>query len=511
MTFCSEPTGTPRRTSCAVRQAALFALVCLVFLLVMRQDPLYSDNQNTKFLHGMAWAGTGALRSDWLAGTRDGLPLFSGLVYVIYAWLAPFMVYVLFAGLLGVCFFSLEGILRHTFGIAAGGRRHAWLCASIVIILACFHTWYDGVAAQYLLGTYLQPCVFGVFILLSVRWFLEQREGPASAALALAYLMHPAYLFLAVVLIAAYLHELHRAGRGWKAYLATLGPFLLCIAAYLLYLGAVFRPTSSQMFDRATRILAVERIPYHSLISDWAGPGAYGKLVLALIVIRLLHGKPLSRILGWLTAATVLLTLVQAATHSNALALMAPWRASVVIVPLVLFSLVAWLVVRIPETAPGTERKGLVAVFTLLFLVLAIRGVWINLGRYRAYHAGPEMPVLGYIKTHKRPGDVYCIPVRDVAFDKFRLETEAPAFVNWKSHPYKDVEVLAWDARVVLAERLEKAAPAELPGLLGELRDRYRVTHILVRRPAPWTGVPGLVQEFGDAACVLYRIVPETR
>lgn len=77
MNLRSETTGTPWR------QAVLFALVCLVFLLVMRQDPLYSDNQNTKFLHGMAWAGAGALRHDWLAGTQDGLPFFSGLVYAI--------------------------------------------------------------------------------------------------------------------------------------------------------------------------------------------------------------------------------------------------------------------------------------------------------------------------------------------------------------------------------------------------------------------------------------------
>ncbi|HWQ09741.1 MAG TPA: DUF6798 domain-containing protein [Holophaga sp.] len=508
MNLRSSTTGTLWRPSRALRGMALFALVCLVFLLVMRQDPLYSDNQTTKFLHGMAWAGAGDLRHDWLAGTKDGLPLFSGLVYAIFAWLPPFMVYVLFAGLVGVCFFSLEGILRHTFGIAAGGRRHAWLCASLIIILACFHTWYDGVAAQYLLGDYLQPCVFGVFIFLSVRWFLERKEGAASAALALAYLMHPAYLFLAVVLIAAYLFELRRDGREARAYLTTLGPFLVCIAAYVLYLGMVFRPTSPQAFAQATRILAVERIPYHSLISNWAGPSAYGKLVLVLIAIRLLRGRPLARLLAWLTAATLLLTLVQGATHSNALALVAPWRASVVIVPLALFAVIARLLLQVPEADRAMAGKRLVTVFTLLLLVLVARGLRSNLKEYRAYHAGPEMAVLRYIKAHRQPGDVYCIPVRDAAFEKFRLETGAPAFVNWKSHPYKDVEVLEWDARIALAQRLGKATPADLPTVLEALRAHDHVTHIVVRQPAPWPDAPGLVQAFADPAFVLYRIVP---
>lgn len=483
-----------------------------MFLLLMEQDPLFTSNQNTKFLHGMAQAGWGALRHDWLAGTKDGLPLFSGLVRAMHAWLPPYVTYAMFAALASVCFFSLEGILRLTLRITCGSRCHACLCASIVIVLACCPEWYAGVAGQYLLGSYLQPCVFGVFILLSVRWFLERREAAASTALALASIMHPAYLFLAAVLLVAYGVELHRAGRAWKAHLMMCGPCLVCISGYLVYLGLVFRPTSPELFEQAVHILTVKRIPHHSLASVWAGPEAYGKLVLALAAVYVLRGKALGRLLGWLTAASLLLTLLQVTTGSKALALVAPWRASVVIVPLALFSLIAWLLLRLPE--PSAEacsegRKRLYVAFGLLFVILAVRGVMINFEALRTYQTGPEMAVLRWLEAHKKASDVYCIPVRDQAFEKFRLETGAPAFVNWKSHPYKDVEVLEWDARIALAEQLERSSQGELPFILDRLRAQGRVTHILVRQPPPWPGAPGLEQVFADPAYVLFRIAPK--
>ena len=44
------------------------------------QTPLYASNQNTYFLHGLAGAGRGLLRADWLANTADPFPLFTLLV-----------------------------------------------------------------------------------------------------------------------------------------------------------------------------------------------------------------------------------------------------------------------------------------------------------------------------------------------------------------------------------------------------------------------------------------------
>lgn len=49
-----------------------------------------------------------------------------------------------------------------------------------------------GFGTQYLLGHYFQPCVFGVFIQLSIERFLAGKSLWASAWLALAAAFHPA-------------------------------------------------------------------------------------------------------------------------------------------------------------------------------------------------------------------------------------------------------------------------------------------------------------------------------
>ena len=53
------------------------------FAVAYGQAPLYHSNQNQYFVHGMAEAGFGHLREDWLANTADPTPVFSGLVAII--------------------------------------------------------------------------------------------------------------------------------------------------------------------------------------------------------------------------------------------------------------------------------------------------------------------------------------------------------------------------------------------------------------------------------------------
>ena len=116
------------------------------------------------------------------------------------------------------------------------------------------------------------------------------------------------------------------------------------------------------------------------------------------------------------------------------------------------------------------------------------------------------MPLLRYVDTHKQPPDVYVIPNHDSDFEKFRLDTGAPAFVNWKSHPYKDVEVIDWSRRNNLADRLYGASIQELPAILEELQRHYHVTHLVAKPGAGWGTCPQLTTEFSDDSFVLYRI-----
>src|SRR5262245_26225991 len=91
------------RTALAVVGAAAFALA-------VGQAPLYYSNQNQYFLHGLARAGVGLLRDDWLAQTRDPAPLFSGLVAATARVLPPWAFHVEYALVQGAYAAALVGL-----------------------------------------------------------------------------------------------------------------------------------------------------------------------------------------------------------------------------------------------------------------------------------------------------------------------------------------------------------------------------------------------------------------
>jgi hypothetical protein len=49
------------------------------------------------------------------------------------------------------------------------------------------------------------------------------------------------------------------------------------------------------------------------------------------------------------------------------------------------------------------------------------------------------------VAANKQPGETYLIPLK---MQDFRLESGAPAFIEFKSIPYKDLDVLEWQRRV---------------------------------------------------------------
>jgi hypothetical protein len=68
---------------------------CLLFAGANYQWPLFSSNQNTYFLSGLAHAGFGHLSSDWLAQQTDPVPVFSALVSLVHGLGGHWMFYVL--------------------------------------------------------------------------------------------------------------------------------------------------------------------------------------------------------------------------------------------------------------------------------------------------------------------------------------------------------------------------------------------------------------------------------
>src|SRR5262249_45263360 len=80
-----ERTGGEGTLSPAGRAVVLAGCLTVAYT----QLPLYSANQNTYFLHGLANSGSGQLAHDWLAKTADPVPVFSALVQFTVRWLWP--------------------------------------------------------------------------------------------------------------------------------------------------------------------------------------------------------------------------------------------------------------------------------------------------------------------------------------------------------------------------------------------------------------------------------------
>jgi hypothetical protein len=60
-----------------------------------------------------------------------------------------------------------------------------------------------------------------------------------------------------------------------------------------------------------------------------------------------------------------------------------------------------------------------------------------------------RMEVIDWAKRQD-PKDLYLIPLD---FEQFRIKSGRPIFVDWKSNPYKDIEVIEWKRRIDVAKQ----------------------------------------------------------
>ena len=250
-----------------------------LFAVIYAQSPLYSSNQNTYFLHGLAQAGLGNLSKDWLANTLDALPLFTALVHWTYSiFNSSFLFYIYYALQMGVYFFSLLGIADELFGIRKSRTQTLlFITAFFLIHSAAFHYLLSGplttespfllesgVASQRLLGPVFQPSTFGVFLILSVYLFLRGRHFLSLIPLAVAIYFHPVYLLTGAVMVVAFMWVLYRTEKTLKRSALLGGVALGLVLPIVLYTVYTFWPTSPEINRQANNLLIHFRIPHHT-------------------------------------------------------------------------------------------------------------------------------------------------------------------------------------------------------------------------------------------------------
>lgn len=189
------------------RLAVVVGVIAAAVVVGYGQEPLYSSNQNTYFLHGLANAGVGSLDRDWLVGTADPFPVFSALVELTERAGGGWMFYAQHVVL--VLVYAVAMLLVVAFGrpVTAGRlvipglgmiASHSLLLSDLSDRfvgrdLPSILTW--GVADQYVLGAVLQPSAFGVFLIASVAAFLRRRLLLAAALAVVASTFHTTYLW----------------------------------------------------------------------------------------------------------------------------------------------------------------------------------------------------------------------------------------------------------------------------------------------------------------------------
>jgi len=457
----------------------------LVFLVVWgalftkayAQSPLYTSNQNQYFLHGLANAGFGQLSEDWLANTLDPTPVFSKLIEISWRalpWQPIFYIY--FGILAGILLFSMLGIANLIWGVGKS-RPQKWL--TLIVMIALFSAglryltarlfgveWeflFDGGAAgQRLLGTVFQPSTFGVFLILSIYLFLRGKRGWAIVCLLIATSFHPTYLLSAGVLTAVYMGITFWETREVRAALALGVGALIGVLPILWHTLTTFGGPSASVSSEARKTLVEFRIPHHAIVAEWFDASVLVKLgFVGLALVILYYGKrqvkftsevaltsptKLFHIILWPSLIAVSLTLVQVLTQNVLLALLFPWRLSTWLVPLSVGLIAGWAVSWSFERFHLARYSNwIITISGILAIIFAAVGIAKFQISWQEKQALDDRGIMTYVETNKQPGETYLIPLK---MQDFRLETGAPVYVEFKSIPYKDVDVLEWRRRV---------------------------------------------------------------
>lgn len=486
-----------------------------MFVLAYSQAPLFTSNQNQYFLHGLARAGFGELQRDWLVGTLDPTPLFSALVWLIHSAFGSWFFYVEYGLIMAVYLISLTVIAQSAASTLSWRfRTRLFLVAMILVHSQAFryllarvpgehweYLFEAGVAGQRLLGPVLQPSSAGALLLAALALSLHGRYSLAAAASALAASFHPTYLLSAAVLTAAFAGYQIWAGQGWRRAGLTVGIASILVLPITLYTASLFFPTGPETWRLAAETLVEFRIPHHAIPGLWFDITVVVKLALlgAAMALAWRHRSLMIPLAALFMVATIL-TLVEVITGNLRLALLMPWRLSVVLIP----TATALLVARGVSSAP-VERGAWIGRSAVLAAILAAAagvGAFVLLQQRQAQQ--PFQSVFDRIAAELAPDQTYLIPPK---LQEFRLATGAPAFVDFKSIPYHDREVLEWYERIRLAQFFYRDDPVFVDcGLLGAIDERQAITHVLLGPELATLECPQLKFLYGDSGYSVFQL-----
>jgi len=489
----------------------------IIFAISYLQRPLYTSNQNTYFLHGLAKTGSGFLKSDWLANTVDPFPVFSELVYLTTITFGENFFYVIYLFILGVFAYSLLGIAALIFGIRKTALQY-WILFICIVVLnsglaAKLHEIFSpdgvlasGVAGQYILGQVFQPSTFGVFIVLSIYLFLLEKPFFSVICLAIAASFHSTYLLSAALLTIAYVFILYTKKLNHKniVYLGLLS-FVLVLPV-LIYNIINFSPTSAEFTHQAQDILVNHRISHHAKITSWFDKWTAFQILLIAIAIYLVRKTDVFLILLIPFVAAFGLALIQFATNNYGLALIFPWRVSVFLVPLSTTIIIASIILfafKMFEQGILKNKFKLEMICVFLVLFVGFLGVRQTVTLINTPKAGVNA-LSRFIGDISKNNQVFLVPSD---LDTIRLAARVSIFVDYKSHPYKDIELLEWFDRINLNKSLYDPKNIDIAcNAIENISRKFNITHVVWKTNLAIKNCNPLKQIYEDQNYIVYEL-----
>lgn len=491
---------------------------CIIFCISNTQEILFHSNQNTKFLHGIANSGYGFLENDWLSNTWDPLFVFTGIVTLTYTHLGTIFFYIYYYLLLSIYFIFVVKIIINVFHF----RLFSYQMISFVSVFIFIHSEFlhqvsteiigqsirnfltFGFAYQYIFNNYFQPSVFGVFIVVSLYFFLDRRYYIAVIFSSASMVFHSAYFMHAALLTLMYMTYtfIEKGNIKKPIYLGSLS--LVIVLPVVLNSLQHFDNSLPQLQGQAREIVINYIIPFHSIPKEWFSAGEIFKTVLTIIAIYLLRNHRIGIVLLVFFSIASFFIVMDVAYPNNTIRFMAPWRLSVIFYPVSILLLLGFLIKWLSQFHIFKTLTTWISIF--IIIVSLVSGILFQIDITKNYRNRTFSSMMDYVKENKRQKDIYFIPpyIAD-----FRLYTGASVFITSKSHPYRSDEILEWYHREQIAKQFYDKETIDEP-YIYRLINTYGITHIVLHENQKIKNSRNhlikLEKQYDDATYIIYKV-----
>lgn len=192
-------------------------------------------------------------------------------------------------------------------------------------------------------------------------------------------------------------------------------------------------------------------------------------------------------------------------TGNQSLTLLFPWRMSTFLVPigtsLILAKFVSF-VFQVLNKRISRVVRSLRTVSIAAIILLGSLGVHQTITLLNTPRAGLTASAMFMTSTYQ-PGDLYLIPPD---MELLRLAAKVPIFIDYKSNPYKDTDVIEWFNRVEIANDFYAASGKTACHMLNNLSDQYGITDVILKSESATADCELLHEVYKDTDWAVYRV-----